>query len=78
MAAHDLGAAAYAIRAVGASASAGETEAARIRDREWQRERLPWRFENWSSMTSEVEARSAGTYSTNDIGPFIASHSDRD
>jgi hypothetical protein len=31
-AAHDLGAAAYAIRAVGASASAGETEAARIRN----------------------------------------------
>jgi hypothetical protein len=37
VAAHDLGAAAYAIRAVGASASAGETEAARIREREWQR-----------------------------------------
>src|ERR687898_85186 len=41
VAAHDLGAAAYAIRAVGASASTGETEAARIREREWQRERLP-------------------------------------
>jgi hypothetical protein len=41
VAAHDLGAAAYAIRAVGASASAGETEAARTREREWQRERLP-------------------------------------
>jgi ribosomal protein L37E len=40
VAAHDLGAAAYAIRAV-AAASAGETEAARIREREWQRERLP-------------------------------------
>src|SRR5215203_3972639 len=26
------------------------------------------RFENWSSMTSEVEARSAGTYSTTDFG----------
>ena len=38
VAAHDLGA---AIRAVGAPASAGETEAARIREREWQRERLP-------------------------------------
>ena len=38
----------------------------------------PRRFENWSSMTSEVEARSAGTYSTTDIGPFVASHSDRD
>ena len=41
VAAHDLGAAAYAIRAVGASASADETEAAGIREREWQRERLP-------------------------------------
>jgi hypothetical protein len=41
VAAHDLGAAAYAIRAVGASTSADETEAARIREREWQRERLP-------------------------------------
>ena len=40
VAAHDLGAAAYAIRAVCASA-AGETEAARIRERDWQRERLP-------------------------------------
>ena len=29
-------------------------------------------------MTSEVEARSAGTYSTTDMGPFVASHSDRD
>jgi hypothetical protein len=41
VAAHDMGAAAYAIRAVGASASAAETEAARIRERQWQRERLP-------------------------------------
>jgi hypothetical protein len=41
VAAHDLGAAAYAIRAVVASASTGDTEAARIREREWQRERLP-------------------------------------
>jgi hypothetical protein len=39
--AHDLGAAAYAIRAVGAAASAGETGTARIRKRDWQRERLP-------------------------------------
>jgi hypothetical protein len=40
LAAHDLGAAAYAIRAVGALAYTGETEAAGIREREWQRERL--------------------------------------
>ena len=38
----------------------------------------PRRFENWASMTSEVEARSGGTYSTTYIGPFVASHSDRD
>src|ERR687897_3232362 len=30
----------------------------------------PRRFENWSSMTSEVEVQSAGTYSTTDIGLF--------
>ena len=41
VAAHDLGAAAYAIRAVRASASAVEAEAARRQEREWQRERLP-------------------------------------
>jgi len=41
VAAHDLGAAAYAIRTVGASASAGETEAARVRERDWWRERIP-------------------------------------
>jgi hypothetical protein len=29
-------------------------------------------------MTSEVEARSAGTYSTTDTGLFVVSHSDRD
>jgi hypothetical protein len=41
VAAHDLGAAAYAIRAAAASASDGETEAVLIREREWQREKLP-------------------------------------
>ena len=43
VAAHDLGAAAYAIRA--ARAAAGGTgagaEAARLRERDWQRERIP-------------------------------------
>jgi hypothetical protein len=56
----DLGAAAYAIRAVGAAdppvrlgrhASANETGSEKD---------SPRRLENWSSMTSEVEARSAG------------------
>lgn len=41
VAAHDLGAAAYAIRAVGASVPAGEAAQARAREREWQREHLP-------------------------------------
>ncbi|MCD2440774.1 hypothetical protein LQ757_00635 [Agromyces sp. SYSU K20354] len=41
VAAHDLGAAAYAIRAAAASAPEGETESARVRERDWQRERIP-------------------------------------
>ncbi len=41
VAAHDLGAAAYAIRAAAASAVASEAESARIRERDWQRERIP-------------------------------------
>jgi hypothetical protein len=41
VAAHDLGAAAYAIRAAAASAAAHEAESARIRERDWQRERIP-------------------------------------
>jgi hypothetical protein len=41
VAAHDLGAAAYAIRAVAASATTSEAESARIRERDWQRERIP-------------------------------------
>lgn len=41
VAAHDLGAAAYAIRAAAASAPADEAESARVRERDWQRERVP-------------------------------------
>jgi Imm-5 like putative immunity protein len=42
VAAHDLGAAAYAIRAAAADAStSGEAKAARIAERDWQRERIP-------------------------------------
>jgi hypothetical protein len=42
VAAHDLGAAAYAIRAAAADASAsGKAEAARVAERDWQRERIP-------------------------------------
>lgn len=41
VAAHDLGAAAYAIRSASAAASAGEGEAARLRELAWQREHVP-------------------------------------
>jgi len=41
VAAHDLGAAAYAIRAAVAAAPAEEAEAARLGERDWQRERIP-------------------------------------
>ncbi|WP_454043923.1 putative immunity protein [Cellulosimicrobium sp. Marseille-Q8652] len=41
VAAHDLGAAAYAIRAAAAGAATrGEAEAARVAERDWQRERI--------------------------------------
>ena len=41
VAAHDLGAAAYAIRAAGAAVSAEEAAHARAKERAWQREHLP-------------------------------------
>ena len=41
VAAHDLGAAAYAIRAVRAAAAAGERDAAGRRECQWQRAQLP-------------------------------------
>ena len=41
VAAHDLGAAAYAIRAAGASVPASDADGARAREREWQRAQLP-------------------------------------
>ena len=39
--AHDLGAAAYAIRAAQATAPAEQREIARLRERDWQRDRIP-------------------------------------
>jgi hypothetical protein len=78
VAAHDLGAAAYAIRAAVAAASAGRPRRHGYGNESGREKDSPRRFENWSSMTSEVEARSAGTYSTTDIGRFVASQSDRD
>ena len=41
VAAHDLGAAAYAIKAAGTSVPPGEADIARAREREWQRAQLP-------------------------------------
>ena len=41
VAAHDLGAAAYAIRAVGASVSANDATQAQVAERTWQRNQLP-------------------------------------
>ena len=41
VAAHDLGAAAYAIRAAGASVPADDAGLARARERDWQRDQLP-------------------------------------
>lgn len=41
VAAHALGAAAYAIRAACASAPADRAEAARVDERDWQRDRIP-------------------------------------
>lgn len=41
VAAHDLGAAAYAIRAAGASGSANDVTQAQVAERTWQRDRLP-------------------------------------
>ena len=38
---HDLGAAAYAIKAVRAAATAGDADAAGFRERDWQRGQLP-------------------------------------
>ena len=41
VAAHDLGAAAYAIRAAGASVADGDAALARAQERQWQREQIP-------------------------------------
>jgi hypothetical protein len=41
VAAHDLGAAAYAIRAAGACVPVGDSARARAEEREWQRVQLP-------------------------------------
>ena len=46
VAAHDLGAAAYAIRAVAASVPPEDSECAGLAERDWQRARLPEEVRN--------------------------------
>jgi hypothetical protein len=41
VAAHDLGAAAYALRAVQASVPADQAEQTRLRERDWQKTQIP-------------------------------------
>ena len=41
VAAHDLGAAAYALRAIQASVPADQAEETRLRERDWQRAQIP-------------------------------------
>ncbi len=57
VAAHDLGAAAYAIRSAQAAAPAGQGEDARLRELEWQRERIP--AELLELVLDDQRARSA-------------------
>ncbi|MFI2293488.1 putative immunity protein [Isoptericola sp. NPDC019571] len=57
VAAHDLGAAAYAIRAASAAAPAGRAEPARLAERDWQRERVP--AELLALVLDDQRARSA-------------------
>jgi hypothetical protein len=68
VAAHDLGAAAYAIRAVFASAFAVRQSQPAFGNETGSEKEFPRRFESWSLMTSSVEAQSAGTSSTTDLG----------
>ncbi len=58
--AHELGAAACAIKAVRASAPEGESEAAGRLECQWQRDRLPERFASSCSTTSVCGTTSAG------------------
>jgi len=57
VAAHDLGAAAYAIRAASAAAPEAEREAARLRERDWQREQVPAELRD--PVLDDQRARSA-------------------
>lgn len=57
VAAHDLGAAAYAIRAAVAAAGEGEAETVRLAERDWQRQQVP--AELRELVLSDQAARSA-------------------
>jgi hypothetical protein len=57
VAAHDLGAAAYAIRAASAAAPLPERDAARDAERAWQRERIPARLRD--AVLADQRSRSA-------------------
>jgi hypothetical protein len=76
VAAHELGAAAYAIRAAQAAAPEDEREAAGRLECEWQRAQLPRRFGNSSSTTSGCATTCAGSCSIAEPvpreGPFRA------
>lgn len=64
VAAHELGAAAYAIKAARAAAPEDEGEAAGRRECRWQRDQLPRRFASSYSTTSGCGTTSAGRCST--------------
>lgn len=57
VAAHDLGAAAYAIRAAGAAAGPADAARAQAQEREWQRDRIP--AELRALVLEDQQARSA-------------------
>ena len=60
VAAHELGAAAYAIKAARAAAPEGEGEAAGRLECRWQRDQLPSRFASSYLTTSGCGTKSAG------------------
>ena len=66
VAAHELGAAAYAIKAVRAAAPEGEQENAGRWECQWQRASSPMRFETSCSTTRAYAMSCAGPYSKGD------------
>ncbi len=64
---HELGAAAYAIKAACAAVPKQEAEAARLGECRWQREQLPLAVGSWCSRTSSGATTCAGPCSTADL-----------